>query len=197
MGTGNECLAWLAWAPRRTSWGKCSRRAVFLDRDGTVNVAPPVGRYIRDPSQLKLLPGVARAVRTINASGALAVLFSNQRWLSVPAVPAVAFAPHHARLGELLGEVGARLDACYVCPHEIGACDCRKPAAGMLRRAAADLSIDLRRSVAIGDSLSDIAAGRAAGTRCVLLAKGDPTGAAPGAPDAVFSNLEEAVAWAL
>lgn len=197
MGAGNECLAWSSPEPRRASRGRGSRRAVFLDRDGTINAAPPVGRHIRDPGQLELLPGAARAVRAINASGALAVLFSNQRWLSAPAVPATAFAPLHARLGELLGEAGARLDACYVCPHEVGTCDCRKPAPGMLRRAAADLGIDLRRSVAIGDSPSDVAAGRAAGARCALLADGDPATAAPTAPDAVFSNLGEAVAWAL
>ncbi len=169
---------------------------MFLDRDGTLNTAPPIGRYIRDPGQLELLPGAVRAVRAINASGALAVLFSNQRWLSRLAVPATAFTALQDRLGELLGEAGARLDACYVCPHEIGACDCRKPAAGMLRRAAADFGIDLRRSVAIGDSPSDVAAGRAAGTRCVLLC-GDPALAALAAPDAVFSDLGEAVAWAL
>lgn len=168
---------------------------MFLDRDGTINVPPPGGLYIRDPGQLELLPGAARAVRKINASGALAVLFSNQRWLSRPAVTTIAFTALHDRLGELLGEAGARLDACYVCPHEVGACDCRKPAAGMLRRAAAELGIDLRRSVAIGDSPSDVAAGRAAGTRCALL--GDPALAALAAPDAVFSDLEQAVAWAL
>jgi D-glycero-D-manno-heptose 1,7-bisphosphate phosphatase len=173
------------------------RRAVFLDRDGTLNTAPPVGLHIRDPGQLELLPGAARAVRAINASGALAVLFSNQRWLCRPAVPATAIATLHERLAELLGEAGARLDAYYVCPHEVGACDCRKPAAGMLRRAAADLDIDLRRSVAIGDSASDVAAGRAAGTRCALLCGGDPALAALAAPDAVFSDLGEAVAWAL
>lgn len=174
------------------------RRAVFLDRDGTINVGPEAGRYIRDADELTLLPGAARAIRTINGSGALAVVISNQRWLSLPGVSRAAFHPMDRRLRRLLGEEGAYLDACYVCPHGLGICTCRKPAPGMLLRAADELGVDLRRSIVIGDSPSDVAAGRAVGVRGVLLAKAghDPDATIPAA-DRVFATLAEAVEWAI
>jgi D-glycero-D-manno-heptose 1,7-bisphosphate phosphatase len=148
--------------------------AIFLDRDGTLNVGAAPGEYIRRPDELTLLPGAAAAVRRINQAGVLAVLVTNQRWLSRPPAdsPADSAAAYRAvddRLHEQLAERGAHLDGCYVCPHALDSCDCRKPAPGMLIRAAAELGISLPGSCLIGDSVSDLEAGRAAGTATVFI----------------------------
>lgn len=197
MRDRTDCLSWSdpGLRDRRGRGGAGGpRRAVFVDRDGTLNEAPAAGRYIRDPRELRLLPGVARAIRTINSAGALAVLFTNQRWLAAPGVPRSAFLPLAERLRDLLAKEGAYLDAYYVCPHQAGTCACRKPAPGMLRRAEVDLGVDLSRSVTIGDSPADVAAGRAAGVRSALLVSERESSSLA---DRVFPGLAEAVVWAL
>jgi D-glycero-D-manno-heptose 1,7-bisphosphate phosphatase len=165
---------------------------VFLDRDGTINVKPAEGEYVTSPAELVLLPAAGRAVARLNAAGLRTVLVTNQRWLSGPAGSPVRYAAIHARLGELLAAQGARLDAAYHCPHPAGACDCRKPAPGMLLRAAREHRIELEKAVIIGDSDSDLLAGRAAGTRTILLAPGPAQLAAANA-DAVAGDLPAAV----
>ena len=138
---------------------------IFLDRDGTINVKPAEGEYITSPAGLVLLPGAAGAVAKANAAGLRIVLVTNQRWLSGPAGDPARYAAVHARLEELLAAEGAWLDAAYHCPHAAAACDCRKPGPGMLQRAAREYPIELDQAVIIGDSDSDLMAGRAAGPR--------------------------------
>ncbi|OBF49886.1 histidinol phosphate phosphatase [Mycobacterium sp. 852002-53434_SCH5985345] len=163
---------------------------VFLDRDGTINVKAADGEYIRFPEDLVLLPGAARSVAALNAAGLRTILVTNQRWLSEPAADAARFAAVHDRLEQLLAAEGARLDAAYHCPHAAASCDCRKPGAGMLVRAAQEHGFALAEAVMIGDSESDVEAGRAAGTATVLLRRGD--GDAAGA-DVVVDDLAAAV----
>lgn len=165
-------------------------RTVFLDRDGTINVKAAAGEYVRSPAELVLLPGAAKAVAALNAAGLRTVLVTNQRWLSQPAADPASFAAVHGRLEELLAAEGARLDAAYHCPHAAGACDCRKPGAGMLLRAAREHHLDLADSVMIGDSETDMAAGRAAGTATILLRAG---GGEAGGADFVAEDLAAAV----
>jgi D-glycero-D-manno-heptose 1,7-bisphosphate phosphatase len=185
---------WCAQKPGRNGPRVSARPAVFLDRDGTINVAPRPGAYVREPDQLKLLRGAAQAVRKINASGALAVIVTNQRWLSTIG-SAEAFRPLDERLRKLLREHGARIDASYVCPHEAGGCGCRKPAPGMLLRAAAELGIHLARSTVIGDSATDMAAGRAAGAGRALRVRDHRQGSIGRASEPAFATLLEAVEW--
>ncbi|OBG57493.1 HAD-IIIA family hydrolase [Mycobacterium sp. E3339] len=165
-------------------------RTVFLDRDGTINVKAPDGEYIRSPDELVLLPGAARAVAALNAAGLRTVLVTNQRWLSEPAADTARFAAVHQRLEQLLADEGARIDAAYHCPHAAASCDCRKPEAGMLLRAAREHGFALTESVMIGDSDADVQAGRAAGAATVLLRAGG--GTAAGA-DVVVDDLAAAV----
>ncbi|MEE6179230.1 D-glycero-alpha-D-manno-heptose-1,7-bisphosphate 7-phosphatase [Mycobacterium sp. 050134] len=165
-------------------------RTVFLDRDGTVNVKAPDGEYITSPADLVLLPGAARAIAALNQRGVRTVLVTNQRWLSRPSADLARFAAVHARLQELLAAEGARLDAAYHCPHAAGTCDCRKPLAGMLTRAAREHGLDLAEAVMIGDSDSDMLAGKAAGTATVLVGTG---GRDAGGADAVAEDLAAAV----
>jgi D-glycero-D-manno-heptose 1,7-bisphosphate phosphatase len=163
---------------------------VFLDRDGTVNVKAPEGRYIERPDDLVLLPGAATAISRLNAAGIRVVLVTNQRWLSRPTADYTAFAATQSRLGELLEREGARLDAAYHCPHGIGVCRCRKPAPGMLNQAVRDLGVDLGASAIVGDMASDLMAGRSAGVSTVLL---DAQLSAHPLADIVAVDLEHAV----
>jgi len=167
-------------------------RTVFLDRDGTINVKAAEGEYITSPADLVLLPGAALAVASLNAAGLLTVLVTNQRWLSGPSGDSACYAAIHERLMQLLGAEGARLDAAYHCPHAPATCDCRKPLPGMLRRAAREHRIELDRSVIIGDSESDLMAGRAAGIATILVRSGADTPPAADA-DIVADDLPAAV----
>lgn len=158
------------------------QRAVFLDRDGTLNRY--VG-FLRDIKDFSLLDGVAEAVRRINASGYLAIVVTNQPVVARGEVSAQELDMIHCKMETLLGAQGAYLDAVYYCPHhphkgyagEVAAlkieCDCRKPKPGLLLRAARDFHIDLAASFMVGDSEADILAGKAAGCKTVLLGEGD------------------------
>ena len=154
------------------------RKAIFLDRDGVLN--RHIG-FLKDPDQMELLPGAAEAVRSINASPYLAIVVSNQPVIARGDCSFEELQAIHAKLETLLGREGAYLDAIYYCPHHPdrgftgerpeykGPCSCRKPAPGMLLQAAEDFSIDLGQSYMIGDSESDLEAGRRAGCRDALL----------------------------
>ena len=161
------------------------QKAIFLDRDGTLNRL--VG-FLRKPEELELLPGIAEAVKAINASGYLAVLITNQPVIARGEVTFDGLQTIHNKLETLLGAEGAFLDAIYFCPHhphkgyagEIPelkiSCDCRKPKPGMLLQAAKDLNIDLSQSWMVGDGEYDILAGTAAGCRTCLVGKEEDFG---------------------
>jgi D-glycero-D-manno-heptose 1,7-bisphosphate phosphatase len=163
---------------------------VFLDRDGTINVKAAAGKYIASPGDLVLLPGAAKAIAALNAAGVRTILVTNQRWLSKSSADPGHYAAVHARLEQVLRAEGAWLDAAYHCPHAVDVCDCRKPAAGMLHRAALDHKFDLAGAVIVGDSESDLLAGRAAGISTILLRN---TEDGIGSADAVVADLAAAV----
>jgi D-glycero-D-manno-heptose 1,7-bisphosphate phosphatase len=144
--------------------------AVLLDRDGTVNVKAPAGEYITRPEQLRLLPGAAEAIKVLNKALVPVVIVTNQRGIALGRMTEDDLGRVHARLGELLADRGARVDGIFYCPHDRGRCACRKPATLLLERARDYLElVDLRQSLVIGDSCSDVIAGRAVGARAVLL----------------------------
>jgi D-glycero-D-manno-heptose 1,7-bisphosphate phosphatase len=165
---------------------------VFLDRDGTINARPAAGAYITSPAELVLLPGAAAAIASLNAAGLRTVLVTNQRWLSGPAADPAGYAAIHARLERLLVDQDAWLDAAYHCPHSAACRDCRKPAPGMLLQAARDHQVELSKAVMIGDSDTDLQAGRSAGTATILL-RADGHRAPAGNADAVVRDLPAAV----
>ena len=148
------------------------QKAVFLDRDGTLNKM--VG-FLRNIDELELLPGVAEAVRKINESGYLAIVATNQPVIARGEVTVPELQEIHNKLETLLGQEGAYLDAIYYCPHhphkgyegEIPElkidCECRKPKAGMLLQAAKDFNIDLSSSYMVGDGEFDVKCGINAG----------------------------------
>ena len=145
------------------------RRAVFLDRDGTIieDVA-----YLRDTEQVRLLPGAANAIKRLNASGFLAIVVTNQSGIARGLLSRNDYQLTERRVDELLAQDGARLDAHYFCPHlpELtGPCDCRKPGALLYRQAAEQFHIDLRRSWWVGDRVRDVLPANALGGRGILV----------------------------
>ncbi|MBN1475015.1 MAG: HAD family hydrolase [Syntrophaceae bacterium] len=187
-------------------------RAVFLDRDGTIN--EEVG-YLEDLAKLKIIPAAFEAVRLINDAKMKAVVITNQagvaRGLFSEDFVKTANNFLHA---EFLKE-SALIDAFYYCPHHptegIGSyrreCDCRKPAAGMLLQAAREMDIDLTQSYIIGDRYNDMEAGKKAGVKCVLVKTGFGQSVlqddgpdqltAYNQPDFIAEDILEAVRWIL
>src|SRR5216684_8061988 len=132
------------------------RRAVFLDRDGTIVEDPPPG-YLHDPARVRLLPGAAEGIRQLNSAGFLVVTVSNQSGIARGLYTVADYAAVQRRLAELLEAHGggAHLDGAYFCPHHprfTGPCECRKPGLKLFRDAAAALDIDLKRSWWVGRS---------------------------------------------
>lgn len=164
-------------------------RLVLLDRDGTINEKAPEGEYVERPEELVLLPGAAAAIARLNHARIPVVVVTNQRGIALGRMSLEDLDRVHGRLDELLVAQGARIDAYYACPHREGECDCRKPRPGLLRRAAEDRGLgDPARGVIIGDSDSDVAAGRAAGMATVRLG-GGPEADAPSLAVAVEGLL--------
>ncbi len=154
------------------------QRAIFLDRDGTINIYKGFLRNIHD---FELIQGIGDAIQRINEQGYLAIVVTNQPVIARGELSKEELEEIHNRMETELGREGAYLDGIYVCPHhpdkgyegEVAElkfdCACRKPKPGMLLRAAKDFNINLEESWMVGDSESDIKAGRAAGCRTALV----------------------------
>jgi D-glycero-D-manno-heptose 1,7-bisphosphate phosphatase len=151
--------------------------AAFLDRDGTINEKAAEGDYVKGPDELRLLAGAADAIRSLNDAGVLVIVVTNQRGIALGRMTEVDLQAVHARLRDLLDlSGGARVDEFLFCPHEHGQCTCRKPAPGMLQAACQRFPcIERADSVVIGDSASDIEAGRRFGVRGLLLGRDAPS----------------------
>jgi D-glycero-D-manno-heptose 1,7-bisphosphate phosphatase len=177
-----------------------AQKAVFLDRDGTINRY--VG-FLRKKEEFELLPGVAEAIRKINSLGYLCIVVTNQPVLARGETSPEELEQIHQKMETLLGYEGAYLDGIYVCPHHPHSgyegeikelkidCNCRKPKPGLLLKAAEDFSIDLSASWMVGDRFTDMQAGSAAGCRCALI-QSEETEERTGNPGA---DSSEAVAY--
>ncbi|MFK7090823.1 D,D-heptose 1,7-bisphosphate phosphatase [Chromobacterium violaceum] len=197
----------IAGLPERLSCRNL-RSAVFIDRDGTLNKEVS---HLKSPEQLELLPGVASAVRSLNREGKLAVVVTNQPVVARGDITLEGLDQVHAKLESLLGAGGAYLDRLYFCPHhpEKGfpgeipefkmSCRCRKPEPGLIDLACQELGIDRGYSWMIGDTTSDIEAGRRAGVRTILLRTGYAGRDAKFnvRPDYVCMDMTDAVDWIL
>lgn len=191
------------------------RPAIFFDCDGVLNEEPG-GHGVLGPDDIRLIPGAGAAVRAAREAGYLTIIVTNRAQVAKGFVTLAGLDAIFARLRELLTADGGLVDAIYFCPHHPdrgtpgGApdfqivCECRKPGTLLFRRAVADFGIDVRHSMLIGDSLRDIGAGRAMGLTSYGVQTGfacrdverypDPT---PLAPDQMFSDVGEAVAFCL
>jgi len=151
--------------------------AVFMDRDGTIN--EEVG-YLSRIEELKLIPGAAEAIRLVNHEGMKTVVVTNQSGVARGFFTEEIVRIIHSSLDEMLRREGAFIDRFYYCPHHPTegnepyrrACDCRKPAPGMILQAARELDIDLTASYVVGDMLKDLDAGRSVGAKGILVRTG-------------------------
>lgn len=147
------------------------RRAVFLDRDGTVS--EEVG-YMNALSMYRVFPWTGPAIGRINAGGLFAILATNQSGVERGYFTEESVQRVHRKLAGEIDGSGAHLDAVYFCPHHPDrCCGCRKPEPGMLLRARDEWDLDLKASYMVGDRYTDILAGKAAGTRTILVMTGD------------------------
>lgn len=180
------------------------QKAIFLDRDGTINEY--VG-FLRKEEDFRLIPGVSEAIKKINNSGYLAIVVTNQPVIARGEVTEEGLEEIHKKMETLLGLDGAYIDDIYYCPHhpdkgfegEIPElkieCDCRKPKTGMLEKAAREHNIDLSSSIMIGDSTLDIKMAENAGMQSVLLKTGQKgeDGKYEVSPTLIAENLNDAI----
>lgn len=145
-------------------------RTVFLDRDGVVNKKMPDGKYVRSWNDFQLLPGAIEAIAQLNRRNVRVIVVSNQRGIARKLYSVADVQAIHSRLQALLANHGARVDAFYICPHEEGECNCRKPLPGMFEQAVAEFpDISPATSVIIGDSVSDMEFGLRLGMKTILI----------------------------
>ena len=160
---------------------KNRQRAIFLDRDGTMNVSKG---FISNAEDLELIPGTIEAIKAINKSGALAIVITNQPVIARGECSFEELHNIHNKLKTLLGEKGAFVDDIFYCPHHPDKgfegevpelkfdCDCRKPKTGMINEAVDKYNIDLSKSYMVGDSTMDLELARNAGVKSVLVDTG-------------------------
>jgi D-glycero-D-manno-heptose 1,7-bisphosphate phosphatase len=179
---------------RHTVWD-----AIFLDRDGTLNVKAPESEYVTSPDELRLLPGVVEALALLRRVARRIIVVTNQRGIALGRMSPDDLERVHQRLERLLGARGA-LDAIYHCPHHLASCDCRKPGIGMLTSAQQDFGLELRQTVLIGDSITDLRTAAAAGTQSILVTTGAVEASRPlppleSPPMYVAASLLDAARW--
>ncbi len=150
------------------------RRAVFLDRDGTLNVEK---EYLHRAEDWEWIPGAVEAIRLLNEAGFVVLVTTNQSGVARGYYDEQAVRSLHAQVDRWLAAEGAHVDGYYYCPHhpQYGAvrhCDCRKPAPGMLLAGARDHDLDLKQSYVVGDKAADVGAALAVGAAPILVATG-------------------------
>lgn len=176
------------------------KRAVFLDRDGTLNTAI---ENIRSTNQLRILPGTAAAIKKLNRAGFLAIVITNQPIVARGLVTEKGLGFIHAALVKRLSRKGGKLDAIYYCPHHPNAnlpkyrlrCRCRKPNTGLVRQAIKRFRINSKKSFMVGDTMPDIVMGKRAKLKTILVKTGGFKNhrGYKAKPDFVARNLAEAV----
>jgi D-glycero-D-manno-heptose 1,7-bisphosphate phosphatase len=183
------------------------RRAVFLDRDGTLIEERG---YLDRLDRLSVFPWTADALRLLKRAGYATVVISNQAAIGRGIIDEAFLADVHRELSARLERGQAVIDRYYYCPHVADAkveryrlaCRCRKPEPGMIEQACRELDLDPSHSVMVGDRWLDVACGRAAGTRAILVRTGHGAHEAGAPPDglradAILDNLMEAAGWIL
>jgi D-glycero-D-manno-heptose 1,7-bisphosphate phosphatase len=147
-----------------------SRKAIFLDRDGVINAKLPENRYVTNIAEFEFVPGVKRGLAILKNLGYLLVLITNQRGIARGFMTAEDLGTVHDHMQTELEKSNIALDAIYYCPHEIFEnCSCRKPEPGMILAAMLDLNVNRAASYMVGDSPTDMAAGKRAGVATVRI----------------------------
>jgi D-glycero-D-manno-heptose 1,7-bisphosphate phosphatase len=170
-------------------------KAVFLDRDGTVNVGTPTFGRVDSLDKVKLLPKSLAALTLLSKLNYLVFFVTNQAGLAEGLISDVQFDEINDKILELIEPSGIKIEKTFICPHgEDSTCDCRKPKPGLLVNAAREYDIDLSESWMIGDRKSDVMTGVNAGTKTILVKTGVPTVESVEATK-TFPSLLEAVKY--
>jgi len=168
-----------------------SRKAVFLDRDGTIDVGTPTYERVDNIDKVKLLPNTLEALKRLAELDYLVFIVTNQAGLAEGLVGQDEFAAIQGKVMGLIAPSGIEITKIYVCPHgESDNCDCRKPKPKLLFDAAREYDIDLTQSWMVGDRISDVMTGVNAGTKSILVLTGVPTVTSERATATVPSLLE-------
>jgi D-glycero-D-manno-heptose 1,7-bisphosphate phosphatase len=175
------------------------RRAIFIDRDGTINANRP--DHVKTWDEFVFLPNALTALQKLAARDWLVIVTTNQAAIARGLTQEATVRDIHARMTQAVSSAGGRIDAVYFCPHHPDEqCDCRKPRTGLYVQAARKFDIDLSQSIVIGDAVADIEAARAIGAKPILVL----TGRGPEAHTQLINNhsdyttaadLMEAVEW--
>jgi D-glycero-D-manno-heptose 1,7-bisphosphate phosphatase len=179
------------------------KKAVFLDRDGTINKEV---NYLSHPGQIELISGSAEGIKLLNENGFTVVVITNQSGVARGIIEEEKLPLIKDRLCSLLEERGAKIDGYYYCPHYPDGkiekfavkCDCRKPEPGMLRKAAEDLDIELKGSYVVGDKVCDVVLGKNVGAVSIMVKTGYGESEAENyepSPDYTADNLFDAAQW--
>lgn len=167
------------------------KKAVFLDRDGVINeVLTKRVKFVNKPKDLYFLPGVPEAIKKLNAYFDFVFVVTNQGGVGLGYMKESELKKIHLHMIEELKKQGAKVDEAVYCPHKPKAgCACRKPNSKLIEDLATKYEVDLSKSFMVGDTDTDIMAGKKAGTKTVYLGERDPIA------DAVFNDLSEAAEW--
>jgi mannose-1-phosphate guanylyltransferase / phosphomannomutase len=176
------------------------KKAVFLDRDGVINEDVD---HLHKVADLRILPGVGKAIRALNQQGYLVIVISNQAAVARGITTVREVEEVHDEMRMRLAQENARIDAFYYCPHHPDGsveeyavkCECRKPAIGMIDNALEDFDIDLAQSFLVGDKTGDILTGMRAGLKTILVRTGyaGRDGCHDATPDFVADDLLTAI----
>ncbi len=172
------------------SYGNAANKVVILDRDGTLVIDRG---YLSDPAGLEFEPGAAEGMKWLYSRGYRLVVITNQSGVGRGLFAIERVEAMNERLNAMAEEAGVKLAGIYYCPHAPDdGCDCRKPALGLMTRAASELGFDPKSAIMIGDQESDMEFGRRAGATTVLIAAGASAAHVRTEPDIIASNLMEA-----
>jgi|SRR6516162_5176515 D-glycero-D-manno-heptose 1,7-bisphosphate phosphatase len=172
---------------------RSSAKAVFLDRDGVINRKAPEGQYVTTLAEFHLLPGALDALAELTRADYRIFIVTNQRGIARGHVLQKDVDEIHEYLVSEATQAGACINSIYVCPHDYSdQCDCRKPRPGMLLRAAREHSLRLEECWMVGDSISDIEAGRASGCKTIYVGVDHRLDA-----EAIATDLAQAVRYIL
>lgn len=176
-----------------------TKKAVFLDRDGTINEEI---NYLSKIEQLKILPKVSSAIKLLNENDFLVIMITNQSGVARGLFTMDTLDDINKHLVNMLQSEGAKIDGIFICPHhpDFG-CDCRKPKTGLLKEAASKFEIDLSSSYMIGDKYTDLKTGVNSGCKTILVLTGygkeeaEKTEDWDFEPDFVAGDLFQAAKW--
>ncbi|MFH1479062.1 MAG: D-glycero-beta-D-manno-heptose 1,7-bisphosphate 7-phosphatase [Candidatus Omnitrophota bacterium] len=177
-------------------------KAIFLDRDGVINIDPGKGDYIKSWEEFKFFPGSIEAIKKLNRAGYKIFVISNQAGVSKGLYSKTALDEITSNMLKEVRDQGGEISSVHYCIHlpEEG-CSCRKPKTGLIEKATKGLDIDFENTYLIGDSRLDVGAGKNVGCKTILLLTGkeDPEDIKDWEmqPDSIKDNLKEAVEWLL